>query len=296
MMPISKPHSSAGGNNTGSSANLVEYLDKENQELDKLALNEKDMEKGQEHLDRKQGFFSHENDHHSKIDVQDTIDQNKRKLGQNDAKFYAPTINFSKKELNHLTQKATNGRKIQNVSEMSKSEFDRYNQSLREYGRSAMNNYAENFNRQEKGLRHGGDLVYFGKIEHQRKYKGTDPEVLNGSAKSGENKLGLQSHIHIIVSRKDKSQRLKLSPVANEKNTKRTIGKNNYTVGFDRKEWITKNERAFDQKFQYQRKEVEKFEVQNTLKNGSPEEKYKIQNRIEKEKAQEMSNNKSLEL
>ena len=32
-MPISKPHSSNGGNNTGSSASLVEYLEKENLDL-----------------------------------------------------------------------------------------------------------------------------------------------------------------------------------------------------------------------------------------------------------------------
>lgn len=179
---------------------------------------------------------------------------------------------------------------------MSQLEYDKFNESLREYGRKTMNNYAVNFNRQDKGLKSGKELVYFAKIEHQRKFKGTDIEVVKGKAKSGENKLGLQSHIHIIVSRKDNTQRLKLSPVANEKNTKRTIGKNSYTVGFDRKEWINQNEESFDQQFKYKRREVEKFEAQNIIKNGSPAEKFKVRKRIEKEKNNELSNIKSLEL
>jgi len=295
-MPISKPHSSAGGNNTGSCNNLVNYLDKENQELDQLAEKATTKEQAMEYQNRKQDFFSHQNDSVSQIEVRDSIDNNKRKLGKNDAKFYAPTINFSQKELQALASKCTGNKEITNVSQMNQKEFDKYNEYLRDFGRNAMNNYATNFNRQEKGLKNGNDLVYFGKVEHQRKYKGTDPEVLNGNAKSGENKSGLQSHIHIIVSRKDKTQRLKLSPVANEKNTKRTIGKNNYTVGFDRKNWINQNEKSFDQQFQHKRRELEKFEIQNTLKNGSPAEKHKIKSVLEKEKNNQMSNSKSMEL
>ncbi len=293
-MPISKPHSSYGGNNSGSCGNLVEYLDKENQELDQLAENTQSKGKSLEIQERKQDFFSHRSDNVSQIEVRESIDSNKRKLGKEDAKFFAPTINFSQTELKHLALKATKGREVKSVWDMKTSEFKAYNKSLQDYGRKAMNNYAQNFNRQEKGLKSGDDLVYYGKIEHNRKYKGTDPEVLKGNAKSGQNKPGLQSHIHIIVSRKDKSQRLKLSPTANEKNTKRTIGKNKYTVGFDRKEWINKNEKSFDQMFQHQRKEVEKFEVQNILKNGSPTEKDKLLQEIEKHK--EMNNTKSLEL
>ena len=35
-MPISKPHSTLGAKNTGSSSLLVNYLDKENRELEAL--------------------------------------------------------------------------------------------------------------------------------------------------------------------------------------------------------------------------------------------------------------------
>ncbi|WKX76338.1 DUF5712 family protein [Zobellia laminariae] len=102
--------------------------------------------------------------------------------------------------------------------------------------------------------------------------------------KSGDKKPGLQSHVHVIVSRKDQTQRLKLSPVANEKSTTRTIGNNKYHVGFDRKQWIAQNENSFDKMFKYQRKEVEKFAIQNSLKNGSREEKIEAQLKISQEK------------
>lgn len=256
-MPISKPHSSMASENTGSCDKLVDYLDKENQELDKKANRAKTHDEAMNLYGRQQSFFSHQQNVESRLDVQDTIDKNKRKLGRNDSKFYAPTLSFSKNELKHIAKQATNGKSIKNVNEMSIKEFNNYNALLRDYTRKAMDAYAQNFNRHDKGLKSGNDLVYFGKIEHQRRYKGTDKEVLQGLAKTGEIKPGLQSHVHIIVSRKDKSQRLKLDPTTKEKHTKRIIGKNSYTVGFDRKAWTNKNEQTFDKMFQYQRKELE---------------------------------------
>ncbi len=283
-MPISKPHSSMGGGNKGSSALLVNYLDKENQDLEKRAMQAPNRNKEIEIRNRQQYFFNHQSDAVSQTKVREDLDTNISKLGKNDAKYYAPTISFSNQELKHISKMATAGRDVENVDQMSNAEFDRYNAYLRDYSRSAMNNYAENFNRQEKGLKSGDDLVYYAKIEHQRAYKGDDKQVLHGNAKSGGRKPGLQSHVHVIVSRKDKTQRLKLSPVANEKATTRTIGNNKYLVGFDRKNWIDKNEKSFDSMFEYKRKEIEKFEIQNALKNGSPEENFEALKRIEKEK------------
>ena len=109
-------------------------------------------------------------------------------------------------------------------------------------------------------------------------------------------KEGLQSHIHILVSRKDQTQRMKLSPLSNEKSTQRTIGKNSYKVGFDRKAWITQNEKTFDSLFNYKRKEIERFEVQNKLKNGTLKEREEAQLAISRAKTKEHANNKSLEL
>ena len=283
-MPISKPHSSMGGGNKGSSAQLVNYLDKENIEIEKNAIQAPNRSIEVETRSRQQYFFNHKSDAISQIKAREAIDNNIAKLGKKDAKFYAPTISFSKNELKHISSIATEGRHVDNTTQMNNSEFKRYNDLIRDYSRVVMDNYAKNFNRQEKGLKSGSDLVYYAKIEHHRAFKGNDKEVHLGNAKSGDKKPGLQSHVHVIVSRKDRTQRMKLSPVANEKSTKRTIGKNTYHVGFDRKQWISQNEKSFDNMFSYQRKEIEKFEIQNSLKNGSREELLEASAKINQEK------------
>jgi Family of unknown function (DUF5712) len=279
-MPISKPHSTLGADNKGSCKNLTFYLDKENQDIDKLIDKSNSVDEFAQLQSRKQQFFNHNRMDVSCIDVIDTIDNNIKKLGKADAKYFAPTISFSQTELAHIAFKATKKNDIDNVWEMNLDELNNYNTSIREYIRMIMDNYAKNFNRKEKGLNSGADLVYFGKIEHYRKYKGTDKKVLKGNAKTGELKPGLQSHVHIIVSRKDKTQRLKLNPMSNEKSTNRIIGNNPYHVGFDRVNWIISNEKKFDQFFNYSRPELEKFKNQNVLKNGSPKEKEQLSHKI----------------
>lgn len=280
-MPISKPHSTLGADNKGSCSNLALYLEKENEDLDQLIKKANSTMQILELESRKQGFFTALETNVSTIEVISAIDQNKRKLGANDAKYFAPTISFSEKELNHIAFEATGKKEISSVWDLNATELNEFNNLIREYGRKIMNNYALNFNRQDKGINSGADLVYFGKIEHFRKFKGTDRDVLNGKETSGDYKKGLQSHIHIIVSRKDKSQRLKLSPTCNETLTKRTIGDNNYQVGFDRVKWIDTNEKTFDKHFKYDRAELEKFKNQNMMKNGSPQEKYELNKLIE---------------
>jgi hypothetical protein len=76
-------------------------------------------------------------------------------------------------------------REVTSVWDLNLIELELFNGLIREYGRKVMDNYAVNFNRQDKGINTGGDLVYFAKIEHFRKFKGTDKAVLNGEAISG---------------------------------------------------------------------------------------------------------------
>ncbi|SHG41341.1 hypothetical protein SAMN05444396_11183 [Flavobacterium segetis] len=279
-MPISKPHSTLGANNKGSCSNLALYLEKENEDLDKLAVKAISISERQNLESRKQGFFSDSDTNISTIEVISSIDNNKRKLGANDAKYFAPTISFSENELDHIAYLATGQEDVSNVWELNVDQLNEFNRLIREYARKIMDNYALNFNRQDKGIKSGSDLVYFAKIEHFRKFKGTDKEVINGNKISGTYKKGLQSHVHIIVSRKDKTQKLKLSPTCNETLTKRTIGDNNYQVGFDRVKWIDLNEKTFDEHFKYKRPELEKFKNQNILKNGSPQEKFELNTRL----------------
>lgn len=292
-MPISKPHSSLGADNKGSCSKLAIYLEKENEELDKIISRASSRNEIFELESRKQSFFTASEANITTVEVIGMIDNNKRKLGANDAKYFAPTISFSPNELNHIAYLATGKSDITNVWDLNLLELEQFNILIREYGRKVMDNYALNFNRQQKGINTGSDLVYFAKIEHFRKFKGTDHDVVNGKEVAGQYKKGLNSHLHFIVSRKDKSQRLKLSPTSNEKNTNRTIGDNDYQIGFDRVKWINLNENTFDAHFQYKRKEREKFQIQNILKNGSPQEKFELNNRLESTQATTETANKN---
>lgn len=280
-MPISKPHSTLGATNTSSCIDLAIYLEKENNDLDKLLKKTNSIDKKREIESRKQFFFSHSKNNISTNEVISSIDKNIKKLGKKDAKYFAPTISFSQQELKHIIQSITDKKEVKNVWQLNIKEYELFNNKIKEYTKLIMTNYAKNFNRENKGLKSGNDLVYFAKIEHFRKFKGTDEEVLNETNKAGDFKSGINSHVHLVVSRKDKAQKLKLTPTTKERSTTRTIGGNTYHVGFDRMKWINMNEKSFDDFFQYKRREQEKFTSQYILKNGSPKEKAALLKEIE---------------
>lgn len=182
-MPVSKSHSSNGSNNTGSSSSLISYLEKENIELDKLGNVAENIDEKMNIEARKQDFFNHSRSNISRNEAQSKIDSNIKKLSKQDAKFFAPTINFSEKELKHLAHKARVRDNIKSINDMNSKEFKAYNKLIQDYSRKVMDNYAKNFNRKDKGLKSGKDLIYFGKVEHNRRYKGTDKEVQLNNAK-----------------------------------------------------------------------------------------------------------------
>lgn len=71
-------------------------------------------------------------------------------------------------------------------------------------------------------------------------------------------------HCHLIVSRKDQTNKKKLSRLTNHKNTQKGIVKG----GFDRKNLFQQVEQGFDKRFDYKRELTESFEYYNTMKNG----------------------------
>jgi hypothetical protein len=185
-MPISKPHSTLGATNTSSCIDLAMYLEKENNDLDKLLQKTNLIDEKREIENRKQFFFSHSKNNISTNEVISSIDKNIKKLGKKDAKYFAPTINFSKEELKHIIQSVTDKKEVKNVWELNARSYELFNDKIKEYTKLIMTNYEKNFNRQKKGLKSGNDLVYFAKIEHFRKFKGTDDEVLKGIYKAGD--------------------------------------------------------------------------------------------------------------
>lgn len=241
----------ANGNKSSVNA-LASYLEKED-----LTKENDSFEKG-ELPEPRTGFFDHNNSGIFKSEVIQKIDTNKKSLGKEDAKFYALTISPSANEQKCLLNNISK-RDINSISDLDRKERLEYEKMLMNYTRKVMNEYASHFER--KGLESGNQLLFYGKIEHQRFYKGTDPEVKANKVKSSEQKKGLQTHIHIIVSRKDKEQKFKLSPLANEKNsTKSKLNGKAVKRGFDRNLFNIKAEAVFDKTFNYKRELNEKVE------------------------------------
>ena len=281
-MVIKFQTSEKSNGNKGSSSALANYLEKEDLEHEKEAFN-----KGELPMPRK-GFFSHKKDGLMKADVINAIDNNKKALGKNDAKFYSLLIAPSEKEQLYILNSITN-KSINSITVLDKNELTKYEDALKNYTKNIMNEYAKHFNR--KGLNNANQIMYYGKVEHQRKYSGLDEKVQKGINKSGELKEGLNSHIHIIVSRKDLEQKYKLSPLSKEKNNTSKLNQRFIQKGFDRNLFGIKAERVFDRQFNYSRNLNEKVEYRiqaskepllkaSELLNESTIEKNKIQQKI----------------
>ena len=254
-----------------SSADFVEYLEKENSGLEKEEVED---------------FFNQHGDQITAKEVIKEIDSNTAKLKTVEPKFYSITVSPSKYELARL----------QNSSE-----------DLKRYTLEIMKDYAASFNREINGKPVTvNDLKYYAKIEHQRTFKGTDKQVkenqpfatkifqlnnelrkihrgeLEGNSENikkeiaklelaaphqqngqriyqGMKKEGNQSHIHIIVSRKDVSNSFSLSPGSEYKASEVMMNGKLVKRGFDRDAFFQKAEKTFDSTFRYSRNFVETY-------------------------------------
>lgn len=183
------------------------------------------------------GFFNLTEDNIYKSKVVKDIDTNIGQLLKTDAKFYAIHVSPSEQELRAM------GSTEQEQAEAMK----RY---IREV---VIPEYAKNFNR---GLS-AEDIKFYGKIHFSRD--------------RSDNELNM--HCHLIVSRKDQSNKKKLSPLTNHKNTTKGTVKG----GFDRKNLFQQAEQGFDRLFNYDRQLTESFEYYNTMKNGSISDQLNMQ-------------------
>lgn len=220
--------------NKGSCKLLIEYLSKESYEPHKPYFDT---------------FFSHDKDFVHGKEALEKIDNNKKTLKRNDDKFYMLTVNPSQHELRHLIRCVTGKKDIKNFSELSPEEQKDVISELKVYTRSCMDEYAKNFYREK--IRDGRDLVWYGRVETERHYKGTDEAVKDGSASEGDAKPGLQLHVHIIVSRMDKSQTVSLSPLSNSRGNRQMLDGKEVIVGFDRSEWASRCAEEFNERYNY---------------------------------------------
>ena len=184
-----------------------------------------------------EGFFNLTEDNIYKSKVIKDIDSNIRQLLKTDAKFYAIHVSPSENEL-----------RIMGSTEQEQAK------AMKHYIREVfIPEYAKNFNKALSAL----DIKFYGKIHFDRSYS--------------DNKLNM--HCHLIVSRKDQTNKKKLSPLTNHKNTK----KGTVTGGFDRVNLFLQIEQEFDKLFNYNRQLSETFEYYNIMKNGNVTDKLQMQ-------------------
>nr|WP_288210043.1 DUF5712 family protein [uncultured Dysgonomonas sp.] len=188
-----------------------------------------------------EGFFNLTEENLYKSQIVKDIDNNKAQLLKTDAKFYAIHISPSAKELQSMGN---------TEQEQAKA--------MRKYIREVViPEYAKNFN---KGLL-AENIKFYGKIHFDR-----------DRSENKENNM----HCHIIVSRKDQSNRIKLSPLTNHKDTKKGMVRG----GFNRTNLFQQVEKGFDELFNYDRLLTGSFEYYNIMKNGTLTEQIKMQERM----------------
>ena len=163
-----------------------------------------------------EGFFNLTDDNIYKSKVIKDIDSNIGQLMKTDAKFYAIHVSPSEKEL----------RAMGNTEQEQAKAMKRY---IREV---FIPEYAKNFNKELSA----SDIKFYSKIHFDRN--------------RSDNELNM--HCHLIVSRKDQSNKKKLSPLTNHKNTKNGIVKG----GFDRVNLFQQAELGFYKIFVYDRQQT----------------------------------------
>jgi hypothetical protein len=259
-------------NYSQSAADFVEYLEKENQSLEVPEL---------EH------FFNQYDDEIPAEEVVRVIDANTDKLKKTEPKFYSITVSPSKYELSRLQNNSEDLKHY--TRELMRDYVTCFNREIN--GRPVTVNDLKYYAKIEHQRTYKGTDIqvkenqpYATKIldlkNELRKTQTGEPNVatkkiekqiekLEASAPhqldrkrivQGMKKEGNQSHIHIIVSRKDASNSFSLSPGSKYKASEVIMNGKIVRRGFDRDAFYSKAEKTFDRSFGYKRNFVETYQ------------------------------------
>lgn len=273
------------------SEKFADYLNKEN-----------DIEGGEKDL-----FFNGENYNIDKNEVVTTIENNRKGLKVKESNFFSLTFNPSAKELEQInkfsSEEAANLAKA-GIGNFEENREWLTRDLLKKYTERCMDEYARNFGRE--GINSSKDIVWFGKVERDRYWKWKDKEVIHnrkilskisklekqgkideietlrkelilesGVRTGGKDipvyemmpKNGVNYHVHVIVSRRDKEQKVSLSPLAKARsNNEHKINGRTCKIGFNRDVFAQKIEVAFDKEFDYDRQYIDSYLGRKTLK------------------------------
>ncbi|MDB5239647.1 MAG: hypothetical protein JWP57_272 [Spirosoma sp.] len=188
--------------NTGSAGQLVKYLEHEARE---------------EKREDRAIFFNLSQDRIRGEVVQQHLDTNVKGLRAKEARFHSIVIAPSQDELTHIKDDP---------------------EKLKQYTRKVMENYASNFHSRTGKTLTGDDLVWYATVHTSRRHRNQDEEVQSGLARNRQEKGGAQTHIHVVVSARDKRMHRTLHPDSGPKQ-------------FNYRAWLQNNNRDFTQQFGY---------------------------------------------
>ncbi|MCM4173454.1 mobilization protein [Arenibacter sp. TNZ] len=263
----------SGGTYSQSSADFVGYLEKENRGLE------------QEQMEH---FFNQYGDEISAEEVVKDIDGNGAKLKKTEPKFYSITVSPSKYELNRLQNSSEDLKKY--TRELMKDYVASFNREINgrpitiddikyyakiEHQRTFKGTdfqikenqpYATKILQLKNDIRKIESGTLKGNIKPKQKemakLEREAPHQQNGKRiVQGMPKAGNQSHIHIIVSRKDASNTFSLSPGSKHKASEVEMHGNKVKRGFDRDNFFQSAEKTFDKTFGYQRNFAETYKA-----------------------------------
>lgn len=251
-----------------SSADFVAYLEKEN---------EGKSPELQEH------FFDQYNDRISPEKVVKEIDGNTDRLKKREPKFYSLTLNPSQRELKAINNDPAllrryvreaikdyaasfyRNRKV-HVNEIKYYAKIEHGRTFKGFDKKVRENqpYRAKIAQLENEIRkiHRGELQ--GSIQKRQKQiekliEQTPHKIDGVPIKQGMAKPGLQTHVHIIVSRKDVTNRFSLSPGSSHKGSEAELNGQSVKRGFKRDEFFEKAEKTFDKLFGYDRNFAEQY-------------------------------------
>ena len=261
-----------GGGFKGSVRNFANYLEKENEG--------KTLEE-QEHF-----FDQYENNVEVEQVIQE-IDGNTAKLGKDDPKFYSMVVSPTQRELKHIGNDPEKLREytrelmkayadsfnrepkktINDIKYYAKIEHERF---YKEADKKIQENqpYANKILELKKEVRQiergetKGNVdrlkLRIAKLEREAPHQQNGKRIVNGMKKEGH-----QTHIHIIVSRRDMTNSYSLSPGSKYRASETEMNGKDVKRGFDRDKFFKAAEKTFDKKFNYNRNFVESYRAKN---------------------------------
>ena len=259
---------------SSSVSDYVAYLEKENETREP---------------ETQEFFFNKTENRISPETVIQEIDGNTAKLKKNEPKFYSLIVSPSRRELkaiqNHPDALKNYTRElmkdyaasfyrdtpitVDQIKYYAKIEHER---NYRGFEKQIQENtpYRKKIARLQNNIRKVSRGELDGSLKQMEKeltqLQKEIPHKINGKPITvGMKKEGVQTHVHIIVSRKDVTNTFSLSPGAKYKASEVKMHGKKVQRGFHREQFFEASEKTFDLLFQYNRNFVETYRAKKTL-------------------------------